>query len=67
MQGLPNKSLFRPDEVAEYFGYTRKTIYNWIERGKIVPKRNIINNHIRIPREEIEGIVRLSTIIDPLL
>ena len=60
---LPNKSMFRPDEVADYFGYTRRTIYNWIETGKIIPKRNVINNNIFIPREEIEEIVRLSTMI----
>lgn len=61
---LPKKELFRPDEVATIFGYTRQTIYNWVERGKIKPKRNKINNHIFFERNEIEEIVRLSTVID---
>ncbi len=61
---LPNKSLFRPAEVADIFGYSRQTIYNWVERGKLKPKRNKINNHIFIPKDEIYGILRLSTVIN---
>ena len=61
---LPKKELFRPNEVANILGYTRQTVYNWVDRGLITPKRNIINNQIFIPKEEIEGIIRLSTLIN---
>jgi excisionase family DNA binding protein len=32
---LPDKTLFRADEVAAFFGVNRKTIYNWVECGKL--------------------------------
>jgi len=32
---LPNKELLRPDEVATYFSVSVKTIYRWIDEGKL--------------------------------
>lgn len=32
---LPNKARLRPDEVAEYFGRSKRTIYEWMHEGKI--------------------------------
>jgi len=32
MSKLPDKELLRPDEVANYFSVTRKTIYLWIKK-----------------------------------
>jgi excisionase family DNA binding protein len=34
-QNLPGKDLFRPEEVAAYFSVSRKTIYAWVEIGKL--------------------------------
>ena len=59
MKYLPEKDLFRPDEVAAYFGYTRKTIYRWIEVGKLTAVR-IANNQLRIQREAILKIQKPS-------
>lgn len=35
MPKLPNKELLRVDEVAFYFSISRKTVYVWIEDGKL--------------------------------
>lgn len=48
---LPQKSLFRIDEVAAYFDVTDRTIRIWIEHGHLA--REQINGIIRIPRESI--------------
>jgi len=51
MTTLPEKELLRPDEVAKYFSVTRKTVYRWIETGKLRAVK--IARLIRIPREAI--------------
>jgi len=48
---LPNKSLFRIDEVAKYFGITERCVYLWIEHGHLI-KENI-QGIARVPRESI--------------
>ena len=35
MTTLPKRELLRPDEVAAYFSVSVKTIYRWIEEGKL--------------------------------
>lgn len=58
MVRLPNKELFRPDEVAKLFGFkTVRTVQNWIRSGKI---RYIVTpgGHRRIPKSEIEKITQ---------
>ena len=30
---LPNKTLFRPDEVAKFFAVSPSTIYRWVDEG----------------------------------
>ena len=52
MSTLPNKELFRPDEVAVYFSVTRKTIYQWIDTGKMEAVK--ISRLIRIHRSAVE-------------
>jgi hypothetical protein len=32
---LPNKTPLRPDEVASLFSVSHKTVYTWIECGKL--------------------------------
>ena len=48
---LPQKSLFRPDEVADYFDCARSTIYLWIDHG--ILKAEKIKGIVRIPRQSI--------------
>jgi excisionase family DNA binding protein len=51
MINLPNKALFRPDEVAEYLSVSRKTVYNWIALGKLEAVK--ISSLLRIPKEKL--------------
>ena len=48
---LPEKDLFRVDEVADYFGVDERTIRLWIEHGHLVLEK--IVGVVRIPRESI--------------
>ena len=48
---LPEKSLFRVDEVADYFGITDRTVRLWIEHGHLQSEK--IVGTIRISRESI--------------
>jgi len=51
MNELPDKALFRVDEVAAYFSVTERTIRLWIEH-KYLEYEKIVGV-IRIPREAI--------------
>ena len=51
MSELPRKDLFRPDEVAEYFSVSAKTIYLWIDQGKL--KAEKIVGTVRVLRGSI--------------
>jgi excisionase family DNA binding protein len=51
MTNLPNKDLFRVEEVAEYFSVTCRTIYLWIEHEHLKVEK--IKGISRIPRESI--------------
>jgi len=46
------KSLYRVDEVAEYFNVNRSTVYRWIDNGVLKSEKYV--KTIRIPRESIE-------------
>ena len=58
MTKLPDKELFRVDEVAAYFSLSVKTIYGWIDEGKIEAVKIGPSNTIRIKRENIEKMIR---------
>jgi len=60
---LPNKPLFRPDEVADYFGYGISTIYTWIQHG--ILKAEKYKGTYRISREAILT-CRFRSQLDPL-
>lgn len=32
---LPEKSLLSPDEVAQFFGVAKSTVYKWCETGEL--------------------------------
>ncbi len=49
--GLPDKRLFRVEEVAAYFGVAVSTIYLWKDNGILDHER--YRGVIRIPREAI--------------
>jgi len=55
MTGLPKKELLRPDEVADYLRVKRRTIYRWIEAGKIEAVKT--NGLLRIPREAVNKVI----------
>ena len=56
MDNLPNKDLFRPDEVAEYFCLkTVKTVYRWCESGVIDFVK--VGGAVRIRRASIVALV----------
>lgn len=58
---LPNKTLLRVGEVAEYFGVTTRTVYSWIEKKRLdvewTPGKRIrvttesVNKYRHTPRE----------------
>ena len=55
MAELPKKELLRPDEVADYLRVKRRTIYRWIEAGKIEAVKT--NGLLRIPREAVNRVI----------
>lgn len=55
--GIPNKLLFRPDEVAKLLSLHRDTIYRWIKQGKLSAIKTP-GVSLRISREEIERIFK---------
>ena len=52
---LPNKKYFRPDEVAEYFSISVRTVYRLVEKGDLagIHLREKGGGALRIPREAI--------------
>jgi excisionase family DNA binding protein len=48
---LKDGALLRPDQVATLFGVTRQTVYNWINKGKLLAV--VVAGHsIRIKKED---------------
>lgn len=52
MNKLPEKELLLPDEAARYFTVNRKTIYRWVESGKLKAVK-LSKATIRITRESV--------------
>lgn len=52
MTDLPEKNLLRPDEVAEYFSVTKRTVYIWIAEKKLDVELTP-GGSLRIKRESI--------------
>ena len=59
MSTLPNKELLRPDEIARYYGVTTRTVYNWIQDGKLKAVR-VAGRLIRIKRTSIANLQRVA-------
>lgn len=51
MKTLPEKDLFRVEEVADYFDVKKRTIYRWIDEE--ILKAEKIGGIIRIHRQAI--------------
>lgn len=61
---LPNKGLFRRDEVAAYFGVTVRCIDRWIQHG-ILEKNKVVGT-VQIPRESILRCRFRKTVVRPM-
>lgn len=53
------KDYYRPDEVAIYFSISRRTVYRWIETGKIEAVK--VGKMLRVSREALENIIIKET------
>lgn len=49
--GLPQKSLFRVDEVADYFSISERCVRLWIEHGHLSAEKVV--GSVRISRDSI--------------
>lgn len=49
---LPEKDLLRVEEVATYFDVSQRTIYLWVEHGKL-EGRKLARNVLRITRSSV--------------
>ena len=62
MVDIPNKPLWRVDEVAAHFDVARSTVYLWIDHGLLPAEK--LRGVIRVPRESIVNF-RLASKISP--
>jgi excisionase family DNA binding protein len=53
---LPEKELFRPDEVADIFSVSKSTVYTWLDNGTLTGVK-IAGSTVRVDRESIEGVI----------
>jgi excisionase family DNA binding protein len=60
MTELPQTILLRPDEVAEYFGVSRQTVYVWLRKNKLTHVHTP-GGQVRIAKTEVE---RVKAIMD---
>ena len=57
MNGLPVKNWYQPVEIANYLSIHRRTIYRWIQDGKLRAVRfGSGNGTLRVPRESVEDL-----------
>jgi excisionase family DNA binding protein len=52
MTDLPIKKTYHPQEVADYYRVSRKSVYRWIQIKAL--RAVSVNGRLRIPREAIE-------------
>ena len=58
MTDLPDKPLLRADEAALFFRVTRKTVYLWVQEGKLEGHK--IHGVLRIPRAAVLRLIILK-------
>lgn len=54
MGELPNKRYLTPQEVADFYNVKVKTLYGWINEGKVEAERIGPSKLLRIKREVAE-------------
>jgi excisionase family DNA binding protein len=54
---IPDKPLFRPDEVAGLFLISTRTVYNWVAEGRIPAVKVGPYGIIRIKRDDVEKMI----------
>ena len=59
LDGLPQKALYTPREVADVIRITVSAVYKWHDEGKIKGLK-ISEKVLRIPRQEVVEIIILS-------
>jgi predicted site-specific integrase-resolvase len=59
-QTVPEKSLFRPDEVAAIFRVHIRTVYNWYFEGKLDGVK-ISQSCLRFPHEAVIKLLNSSS------
>jgi excisionase family DNA binding protein len=59
---LNNKQLFRPDEIVQILGLSRRTVYRMIQDGRLADV-DLSKKPVRIPRASI---IALAPGIDEL-
>ena len=59
LDGLPVKTYYRPDEVADFFSRSQQTVRRWCRDGKLRSVR--VQGRILISREAISEVIRLSS------
>jgi excisionase family DNA binding protein len=65
MLKLPEKELLRVEEVAEYLGVSKSTVYLYIDNGILPDVEKYSPGVIRIPRESVLK-CRLAKKLKPL-
>lgn len=61
MKELPDKDLLRPDEVAKYLSLSVRTIYGWIDMGKIDVVKVGPFGTLRIKKETLQKMILPAT------
>jgi excisionase family DNA binding protein len=58
MNGLPNRLLLKPKEVAAFLSVSERTVYRWFQQGLIAGIR--IRKSLRITRDSISNLLDKS-------
>ena len=58
---IPNKQTFNTAEFAQICGVTQRSVYRWINEGKIKGVYRLGGYFYRVPRECIGQVMKLSS------
>jgi len=50
---IPNKRLLRPDEVAAFLAFSRRTIYRMIRQGRLPSVKLGVAGPWRVPQQSL--------------
>jgi excisionase family DNA binding protein len=53
---IPDKAMFKPEEIAELFGVTKSRVYDMIKFGNINAVK-VVGRLIRIPRKDVVAFI----------